>query len=58
MGRKANLKRVKRIADKLPNVNMLDHHKNMKDRYNKSGAVGVQEYVEAISSAINKIKTI
>ena len=52
MGRKANLKRVKRIAKALPNVNMLDHSKNMVERYNKSGAVGVQGYLGMIEKAV------
>lgn len=51
MGRKSNLKRIVRIAKQMPNVNMLDHKKNMVQGYNKNGASGVKAYMDAVMSA-------
>lgn len=55
MGRKANLKRVKRIAKMLPDVNRLDHQKNMRVQYDKNGASGVQAYVDYVLESVDNI---
>lgn len=54
MGRKANLKRIKRIAKKMPVIPGADHNKSMKQLYNRVGAAGVQGYMMAVSSYQSK----
>lgn len=54
MGKKAKLKKIRKIADKLPQMETVNHNRRMKALYNKMGAAGVGAYVQAVKAYVDR----